>query len=56
MVNINQSISGALPEANVAANVNPMQLWVFFGSMLWFLGIAVLLIFGLVSLRRIKDR
>ena len=56
MPNIDQSISNSLPAADVGASVNPMQVWIFFGSLLWILGIAVLLIYGSVSLRRIKIR
>ncbi len=53
---IDQGISGTLPASDVGASVNPMQVWIFLGSLLWISGIAVLLIYGIVSLRRIKIR
>jgi beta-lactamase regulating signal transducer with metallopeptidase domain len=56
MPNVDQSISGSLPSADVVASVNPMQVWIFLGSLLWILGIAVLLIYGMVSLRRVNSR
>ena len=36
------------------ASVNPMQIWAFTGSMIWLAGIAVLLIYSLVSLLRLR--
>jgi len=54
MPNIDQSISGLLPASDVVASVNPMQVWIFIGSLIWILGIAILLIYGIVSLIRMK--
>jgi beta-lactamase regulating signal transducer with metallopeptidase domain len=56
MANIDQSISGSLPSADVVASVNPMQVWIFIGSLIWILGIAILLIYGMVSLIRMKGK
>lgn len=56
MPNIDESISGSLPTVDVVASVNPMQVWIFLGSLLWISGIVVLLIYGIVSLRRMKDK
>ncbi len=52
--NIDHSISGSLPAADVVASVNPMQVWIFIGSLLWLLGIATLVIYGMVSLIRMR--
>jgi len=38
------------------ASVNPMQIWAFTGSMIWLAGIAVLLIYSLVSLLRLRSK
>ncbi|MFZ7131782.1 MAG: M56 family metallopeptidase [Eubacteriales bacterium] len=54
MPNIDQSISGLLPEADVVTSVNPMQIWIFIGSLIWILGIAILLVYGIVSFIRMK--
>ncbi|PKM68646.1 MAG: hypothetical protein CVU95_03325 [Firmicutes bacterium HGW-Firmicutes-2] len=51
---IDQSISGTA--ADVASSVNPMQVWIFLGSLLWIAGLVVLLIYGMVSLIKIKNR
>lgn len=56
VLNIDHSISGPLPAADVVTSVNPMQVWIFLGSLLWISGIVVLLIYGLVSLIRIKSQ
>lgn len=39
--NIDQSFNGSLPAADVVASVNPMQVWIFLGSLLWISGIVV---------------
>ncbi|MEQ6388015.1 M56 family metallopeptidase [Bacillaceae bacterium S4-13-58] len=56
MPNIDHSISGSLPATDVVASVNPMQVWIFIGSLLWLLGIATLLIYGMVSLIKMKSK
>lgn len=56
MSNIDQSISSSLPTADAVASVNPMQVWIFVGSLIWILGIAILIIYGMVSLIRMKDK
>jgi beta-lactamase regulating signal transducer with metallopeptidase domain len=53
---INQSIKGALPPADGVASVNPMQVWIFIGSLIWILGIAIFLIYGMVSLIKMKSK
>jgi len=37
------------------ASVNPMQIWVFAGRMIWLAGIAILLIYSVVSLLRLRS-
>ena len=56
MLNVDQSISGTLPASDVVASVNPMQVWIFIGSLIWVLGIAIILIYGMVSLIRMKGK
>ncbi|HBC93269.1 MAG TPA: hypothetical protein DCZ10_10340 [Pelotomaculum sp.] len=46
------STQTALP----GASANPMQIWAFTGSMIWLAGIAVLLIYSLVSLLRLRSK
>lgn len=46
----------AAQASDVAASVNPMQIWIFLGQCLWLLGIAVLLVCSVVSLLRLRRR
>ncbi|WP_347489761.1 M56 family metallopeptidase [Desulfoscipio sp. XC116] len=46
------STQTALP----GASVNPMQIWAFAGGMIWLAGIAVLLIYSLISLLRLRSK
>ncbi len=45
------STQGAMPDASV----NPLQIWLFAGSIIWLAGMAVLLIYSLVSLLRLRS-
>jgi beta-lactamase regulating signal transducer with metallopeptidase domain len=51
---IDQSISGSLPAAEAVASVNPMQIWVYIGALIWIVGIAILLIYGIISFVKLK--
>ena len=53
---INRSIQSSLPPVNPAASVNPMDLAIEIGSIIWILGIAVLLFYSLISYFRFKRR
>lgn len=53
---VNWAITNAVPSANPAASVNPMQVLLFVFSCVWFTGIAVLLLLALVSYFRLKYR
>lgn len=44
-----QLINASMPAAAVYDSVNPMQVWIFAGSILWIAGILVLLAYSLVS-------
>lgn len=53
---INNSVNGLLPPATPYASINPLQIWVWLGSLLWVLGIALLLVHSLVALLRLRAR
>ncbi len=53
---INDSINSVLPAATPAASINPMQSLVAIGMFLWLCGIAVLVIYSVVSLLVLKRR
>lgn len=50
----NEIISNSLPAANPMTSVNPLQVWIRIGAMVWFAGIAGLLIYGVVTYIRLR--
>jgi len=53
---INYVVNSSLPAAAPYASVNPLQVWVFVGSAIWLIGIAVLLIYSVVSLLKLRNK
>lgn len=53
---INQAVNSSLPPATPYASVNPLQIWVFVGSLIWIAGMAAMLVYSLVSLFLLKRR
>lgn len=53
---INNAVNSVLPSATPYASVNPLQIWIFIGSFIWLLGIAILLVYSLVTLLQLKKR
>lgn len=53
---MNAMISESLPPAAPAASVNPLQLWIKIGTIVWGSGVAALLLYALVSYFRLKRR
>lgn len=53
---INSVINNALPAATPAASANPMQILIFTGACVWLTGIALMLIYSIVSYLRLKRR
>lgn len=56
--NIDKSINASIPmpKAELGASVNPMQIWVYIGSLIWIAGMALLLIYGIISLIKMKRK
>ena len=46
---VNNAVSSILPAAAPAASVNPMQIWTTIGAFVWFFGVAVMVVYGVVS-------
>lgn len=42
-------ISGSLPAPEHFASINPLQIWIMLGSFIWAFGVAVMLIYGIIS-------
>lgn len=53
---INNTVNSILPSAAAPASVNPRQIWISIGSVIWLLGIAALLMYSLVTLLQLKKR
>lgn len=53
---INNAVNTSLPAATPYASVNPLQIWVFLGRTAWLLGIAILLLYSIVSLLRLHKQ
>ena len=52
---VNPVMEGSLTAAP-GASVNPIQIWMWIGSIVWRVGIMVLLIYGLISYLRLKKK
>lgn len=53
---LNNAVNSNLPAATPAASVNPVQIWIFAGRVLWLAGIAVLLIYSLAMLLQLTKK
>ncbi|WP_432404150.1 M56 family metallopeptidase [Wukongibacter sp. M2B1] len=53
---VDHSISGYLSAPEAIASVNPMQIWIFIGSLLWFIGMTALLVYGWMSYMKMKRK
>lgn len=53
---INHTINASLPSGNPHASINPLQIWILFGRDIWLVGIAVLIIYSIISLVKLKKK
>ncbi|MCL1793961.1 MAG: M56 family metallopeptidase [Oscillospiraceae bacterium] len=53
---VNNAVSSVLPAATPAASVNPLQIWTAIGAWIWIIGVAVMLIYGVVSFVTLKRK
>jgi Antirepressor regulating drug resistance, predicted signal transduction N-terminal membrane component len=53
---INNVINWSLPAAAPHASVNPLQVWVFLGEIVWLAGIVILLSYNIISLLKLQKR
>ena len=49
----NRVISSSLPAANPQGSINPMQIWIFIGMVIWCTGMIALLVYSIVTLIRL---
>jgi beta-lactamase regulating signal transducer with metallopeptidase domain len=56
---IDNAVSGSLPAATPSASINPLQVWTAIGTDVWLFGVAVMLLYAIISyvwLLRRKER
>lgn len=53
---INNTVNASLPAATPYASINPLQVWVFLGRVVWLVGVAVLLSYSIVSLLKLQKQ
>lgn len=53
---LNEAINGSLPAAVSESSINPMQIWLAVGTSVWVTGIAVLLVYSVISYVRLHHR
>lgn len=53
---MNSAIRGSLPDATPYASVNPMQVWIFLGTVLWAAGLALFLAYNFYTYFALKRR
>lgn len=53
---INTIVNAVLPTASPVASVNPLQIWLYVGSIIWAIGIALLLTYSIVTYVKLKKR
>ena len=51
---LNNAVSSVLPAATPTASVNPLQIWTAIGAYVWLIGIAVMLIYSIISIIQLK--
>lgn len=53
---VNASFNASLPAAPPFASVNPLQVWITLGTLFWLIGVAVLLIYAVISYLRLNKQ
>ncbi|MCL2201061.1 MAG: M56 family metallopeptidase [Oscillospiraceae bacterium] len=53
---VNSAVSNMLPAATLYYSVNPLQIWITVGAWVWLLGVAAMVIYGVVSFIVLKRK
>jgi beta-lactamase regulating signal transducer with metallopeptidase domain len=53
---IDNVVSGSLPAATPSASINPLQVWTAIGTDVWLFGVAVMLLYAVISYVRLVRR
>ncbi|WP_246188147.1 M56 family metallopeptidase [Paenibacillus tengchongensis] len=53
---ISRLVNTSLPDADRAASINPLQVMLWIGSLIWLAGVAMILVYSIVSYQRLMSR
>ena len=53
---VNEVVNDSLPQGDFGDSVNPLQIWLYFGSRVWILGIVVMLAHSGLSLTKLRKQ
>lgn len=53
---VNNYVNEALPKGDVAASVNPLQIWLLIGAFIWLTGMAAMLSYSAFALYRLRKQ
>lgn len=53
---VDQAVNSLLPTPNMGASVNPLQVWVFVGGVIWAIGIVFMLIYSMIQYVKLKRK
>lgn len=56
MDSVNAAFNALLPAATPFASVNPMQIWIALGSLVWLIGVTLLFIYAVISYLKLKKK
>jgi len=53
---VDNIVSGSLPAPMLGASANPLQIWMAIGAFVWLTGVAIMLIYGVISFVALKGK
>lgn len=53
---IDRVVNNSLPAPVIVASVNPMQIWIALGGVIWILGLIVLIIYSIITTMKLSKR
>ena len=56
IIAIDRVVNNSLPAPTLAASVNPIQIWIFLGQIIWLIGIGLLIIYTIYTTIRLSKR
>ncbi len=53
---VDNFVSGSLPGASIEGSINPLQIYEFFGTIIWVVGICVIVGYSIISFIKLKNQ